>query len=213
MPLVSIPVQRDLFDTRPWKPIKPSKPDPEHLYCLIRSMSQPGKKCFASARWFAKKFDVSARTIGRWLLQLSARIAVTLRPGSTSLFSTVSTGAVEKVSRVSVVSPPVGPCINPTGKGLRADPVALPAKVSAVLSRAAARIARAKNPAAYRQSIVSTELRLLERAADAAETALSAPAEVPARQPAAFEPWSAQGAPEGEFVDALRALGVSRKLA
>jgi hypothetical protein len=42
----------------------------------------------------------------------------------------------------------------------------LPEKIKGILERAAARIARAKNPAAYRQSIISCELRLLKAPPD-----------------------------------------------
>lgn len=209
VPIASIPAQRDLFDTRPWKPLKPVRYSPENLLALIHAMSSRGRQCFASAAWFAHKFSVSARTIGRWLLELGPRVLVTTRPGRTSLFCA---GAVEKMSRVDVLPPQVSPCINSSSR-LKAESPTLPAKVSAVLERAAGRISRAKNPAAYRQSIISTELRLFARAEAEAEAGRGAILSRPASKPAASEVWSSQGAPDCEIGAALRALGESKRLA
>lgn len=196
-PGVRRPIQRDLFDTRPWTPEKILKPTAEHLYLLIQAMSSKGKQCFASARWFASKFKVSARTIFRWLLELSKRVTVNVRPGKTSIFCTVG---VEKMSRVDVIPAPVGPLLNSSSIP-EAGKARLSPRVRAALVRATRRIVGAKNPEAYRRAIIGVESRL--------EALQDAPELPKRRQPSSADAATPWRPVSGGLADHLTGLGLS----
>jgi hypothetical protein len=137
-----------------WRPIPNTL---ERLKEYFLGYLANGREIYARRRYIAKKLQMSVRTLARYLkwLRDDGWIA-TVRRTSRTAYRQVIKAPVP--STVPSQEPP--PITEVTSKPETS--AALPTRILNVVHRAAARIRRAKNPAAYRQAIISCELRLLK---------------------------------------------------
>lgn len=116
------------------------------------------RQIFAKRQYIADRLGMHVRTLARYIQFLrDTRWMETVRRKAHT--------AIRKVLNVfrAVLSPVPSLASHPLSEENTSETsAALPDRIEGILERAAKRIRRAKNPAAYRQAIISCELRLMK---------------------------------------------------
>lgn len=176
-----------------WKP-SADDPGPRRLLDLLQWFARTCQDVFPSLEYIRASLKVSKRTVKRWLAALREAGKVhTQRRGPRSLrFVICETPASLKLEQFSnkEANRKEGPKPGPPGWWKR--------HMEPLLRRAAVRIGRAKNPAAYRQAIISSELAQFRPAKEVPEPVL-----LQRGDGLSFERWRAAG--RGNDFDAFLA--------
>ncbi len=132
------------------------------LLRILRWFQRKAKEIRVGQQWLADRLGVSLRSVNRWFSELRAAGAEILewRGPNPPLISV--DGVAFGVAFAAPIS--ITQSTQPNPKPAAPPRRSLPEFITDVLERAKKRIQRAKNPAAYRQSIIGVELRLMKQA-------------------------------------------------
>ena len=146
---------------RPAKREKKWNPVPSTLARVqeyFRGFWNHRRQIYAKREHIAEKVGLKIRTLARYLKYLTENGWLRL--------NTVQRTARTAIREVTLLTFPIaGPSKEEKPE---VQSAALPKRIQNILKDARPRIAKAKNPAAYRQSIISSELRLIKAAQEAA---------------------------------------------
>jgi len=154
---LTLPGLDHLFSTSPeWNPVPATL---ARIQDYFQGYVANAREIYARRGHIARRIGITVRTLARYLkwLRDTGWIA-TIRRTPRTAYRQVLKGPVP--SAVPSQEPPPITEVTPKSE----TSAALPSRILNVVQRAAARIRRAKNPAAYRQAIISCELRLLKTA-------------------------------------------------
>ncbi len=138
-------------------------PGAKRLFDLLNWCKSSWTHVAPSQKWLASKLKLSLRTLQRLVATLKevGLLKVVPRYKRTALYKLME--SCGQLSFFFVDGGPVGGAeLERKVESIPKPASLLPHKIQQVLSRAAWRIRRAANPAAYRQAIISCELRLLK---------------------------------------------------